>query len=165
MPLLSLAGKLQPISNYPWPGWFVIPVTFLQGRGMDHWKKNPQKASRTRISLGFQLVGLKIPPAWADSSCRSKLGKGVVAEGQKELLKHRITSFPLFVHFSLLLLFFLCLISLLPHSPLGPPPERRGWGVWLIGAESREVASRERDHLTPDSFHSNRDRLVGGVGR
>ena len=23
----------------------------------------------------------------------------------------------------------------------------------------------ERDHLTPDSFHGNRDRLVGGVGR
>lgn len=162
MTLLTLAGKCYPVSNYPWPGWFVIPVTFLQRRRMDGWKANPPwPETLPWVQPGGSRKSPADPPPLG-----VKHRKGVVAEGTKGIdqcleLHHPLS---LLCFITVVVLFPVFNFSLSSLSPRTSPWEMGLGGVdWLLLKAGRLQV--ERDYLTPDSFHSNRDRLVGGAGR
>lgn len=86
--------------------------------------------ARNTACPGSRLEALENPHRESLPPLGVKHKEGVVARGTKgidqQLELHHPLSLFIFLYCCS---FFLCLISLLPHSPLGPPPERWGWGV------------------------------------
>lgn len=135
-PIMTLLASWQVSSSPPLithdQADLSFPVTFLQRRGVDSWKtKSSEGSSMPEIPAlgpGWRLLENPHRESLPPLGLSTQGGCGCPRD-KKELINGGITSpLSLFIFFTVVL--FSCLISLLPHSPLGPPPERWGWGVF-----------------------------------